>query len=713
MSKPIKVVLSVIALLIAIPIIAVIVASQVIDTDDIKQLVTDQATKQTGRTLTIDGDIGLGFFPWLSVDIGKTRLENAPGFGSDPLFEVDQISVSLKIIPLLSGNVELDTVTLTGLNLDLHTNAEGISNFADIGGESAPTSAPTAGDSPADLDSAALAAFSIGGLAIEDARIRWRDQTSQTDIELSDFSLRSGAITPGQAVDISLGASIQLAEPALESRIDSSITVDIDDDFNRVAFSDLLIKLTATGKTLPGGEVTGQLSASAIANLADDTLMVEKMTLSAAGLEVNGDLSVTQMSQDPQAKVTLELESFNAHKVLAALAPPGIATADPDALTDINAAITLSANGSRMDLQQLAIQLDQTNITGEATVVDFDNPAISFKLAIDAIDLDRYLPGDASATTASDSSDETSSEEPINLGESLAGLAALNLKGSLTIGKLKVSNLQSSDISLTVNAENGRLQLDPISANLYDGSLNGSVDVNGSVKPPALALSQKLTNVNLSPLIMDAAGVDQVSGKASIEAIVSTRGNAETELTQNLDGTLRFDITDGTLKGINVDRSACLAMKGIKSLSGKENNETCPPDEPTRFNFFRASAKVTDGVLNNRDLFIEQQRSDPEKFLHIKGSGKVDLTQQLVNYRVTAARVEKLADNNYRTSGTAIPVKISGDLTAPSVQPDVSGLVKAEAKSKLKEKLAPKLAPSEDDSESDQLKKQLLRGLFN
>jgi AsmA protein len=118
-------------------------------------------------------------------------------------------------------------------------------------------------------------------------------------------------------------------------------------------------------------------------------------------------------------------------------------------------------------------------------------------------------------------------------------------------------------------------------------------------------------------------------------------------------------------------------------------------------------------VLKNNDLFIEQQRSDPDKFLHIKGAGIVDLNLQSIDYRVTAGGVEKLADGSYKNRGTAIPVRITGSLAEPSVAPDVSSLIKDKAKTKLMEKLVPKLAPDESDSPKNQLKKRLLRGLFN
>lgn len=716
MNRTVKVLSTVIAVVILLPVIAAIIASQVIDTDDIKRIAADQVASQTGRELTIDGDVDLSFFPWLSLDLGHTQLSNAPGFSPAAMVEIDRISVSLKILPLLFGTIELDTLTLAGLHADLQINADGESNFADLGGGSNASAGATQ-ESPTKNDNkgGALAAFTLGGVEITDAKIRWRDLTSQTDVTVSDFNLRSGAILPGEPVKIAIGAAIEVAEPALTTHIDSESTLEISNDFERIALNQFDLTVTATGDTLPGGELSVNLSAELAADLKADTLTIDQLQLKLASLSLNGDISVAQLSQAPEFNGSFKIASFNAQKLMATLKLPPIETADDTALEKLTAGFQVSGNDNQIKLDALSIRVDQTAIDGQASIINFERPAIRFQLAIDAIDLDRYLPpaSESSTSDASQSTGAETDEEALNLGESLAALATLNLNGSLTIGELTAAGIKTSDISLTVKADQGHLQVDPFSASLYEGKIDGSVDLNGAKTPPQVAITQSLTGVSLAPLIKDLANVNQISGTANISTTLSTRGNQTDELTRNLNGQLKLEITDGLLQEINVDRSVCLARQGLKSISGATDDAVCPEDEPTRFTVFEASASVVNGVLSNRDLFIEQQRSDPDKFLHIKGDGQVDLNQQQIDYRVTAGSVEKLADGSYKQRGTAIPVKISGNFDSPSVLPDVSGLVKSQAKSKLKEKLAPKLAPSDDDSPEDQLKKQLLRGLFN
>ena len=729
MNKTVKIIFAIIGVLIVVLVGAAIIATQLFDADKIKQVASEQALANTGRTLEISGDIEITYFPWLGVDLGHTSLSNPAGFGDKPMVEVERVSASIKIMPLLSGQIELNTVTLKGFSATLHTKADGSSNFADLTGKSAgdnqaapsapqsqPETSASAGDKTGLPDS-----FSLGGIAITDGQFHLIDETSQTNLKVTGLKITTGAIAPGQPVDLKIKATADLAEPELHAELSISGRLSLGDQMKQISLTDLSIGLTASGEEIPGQSLQLTFAADLSADLVGDQLSVEEISLSLAELQLGGSLTVNKMSSDPQVAAAITLKQFNANTLLSSLGLPAIETSDPQALTAVSANLTIAATNSQLTIEPININLDQTLISGNTTITNFDNPAISFKLAIDSIDADRYLPAsDVQETTDNQPTAPAGSgesAEPLHLGESLAALAALNLDGSLTVGELKVSNLRSSNIVVTINAKAGRLQLNPLSADLYEGKFQGNVDINGAKQPPTISVSQKLTGVALAPLVTDLAAITPISGTAKITATLSTQGNSAEELTRGLNGKLGFDITDGTLKEINIDRSVCLAKQGLNALKGSGSSEACPPDQPTRFTFFLANATVTAGVLKNDDLFIEQARSDSEKFMHIKGSGSADLNREKINYRVTASQVRKLAQGGYETRGTPIPVMISGSFTDPSVKPDVSGLIQTQLKSKLQQKLEQQLEKKSDagepESAKDQLKNQLLRGLFN
>ena len=722
MNRSVKIIVSLLGLLLLVLIGAAVVATQIIDSDKIKQIAREQVASQTGRSLDISGDLSISYFPWLGIDLGHTSLSNPPGFGDEPMLEVEHVSASIKIMPLFSGQIELNTVTLSGFKARLHTKADGSNNFADLTGANQAKSVTdqTKPQSPvptADTSAVLPNSLSLGGIAITGGEFQLIDETSQTHLNLTDLQMKTGSIAPGKPVDIQISATADLAEPELHAELNIAGLLELSEDMQQISLSGLTIDLSASGKELPGESLDLKFSSDLNANLAKDQLSVENMRFSIASLNISGALSIAQMSSDPAIAGSITLADFNAHTLMSDLDLPAIATSDPSALTAISATLTLAATSNQLSVKPIRLTLDQTSISGETSITDFDAPAIEFQLAIDDIDADRYLPPTSETTTDTDQTTSASAAEPLNLGESLAALAGLNLDGSLTIGNLKVSNLRSSNLVITVNANRGHLRLDPLSANLYGGKFEGKVDINGAKQPPTLAISQTLSGISLAPLIADLAGIDPISGTATVTANLSTRGNDAKQLTRGLNGKLGFDIQQGTIKDINVDRSVCLAKQGLNSLKGEQSDETCPPDQPTRFTFFLANATITAGVIKNDDLFIEQARSDTNKFMHIKGHGKVDLNQEKLNYRVTASQVKKLDQGGYKTRGTPIPVKISGSFTNPSVKPDVSDLIKTQLKSKFQQQLEQKLQKDQDSGEpestKDQLKRQLFQGLFN
>ena len=63
MGKLLKIILGLAALLVVIVVVAVIVLPMVVDPNDYKEEIAATVEKQTGRTLSIEGDLSLSVFP--------------------------------------------------------------------------------------------------------------------------------------------------------------------------------------------------------------------------------------------------------------------------------------------------------------------------------------------------------------------------------------------------------------------------------------------------------------------------------------------------------------------------------------------------------------------------------------------------------------------------------------------------------------------------
>src|SRR5262249_51324545 len=95
-------------IVIALGVVAVVVAT--FDPNDYKPRIVELVKRQTGRTLALDGKIGVTFFPKIGAALGKATL-SAPN--STTIFaRVDDAHVAVAVWPLLSKRVIVDRVTL-------------------------------------------------------------------------------------------------------------------------------------------------------------------------------------------------------------------------------------------------------------------------------------------------------------------------------------------------------------------------------------------------------------------------------------------------------------------------------------------------------------------------------------------------------------------------------------------------------------------------
>lgn len=140
MKKLLKILLALVVLLV----LAVSALLIFVDPNDYKSEIETQAKTALNRDLKINGDLGWVIFPKLGIATGQIELKNAAGFSKDNLAKIDNLSVSLDVMPLISGEIVLGQLSLDGLNFNLETNKAGVSNLEGMGsGKSAPPQSTT------------------------------------------------------------------------------------------------------------------------------------------------------------------------------------------------------------------------------------------------------------------------------------------------------------------------------------------------------------------------------------------------------------------------------------------------------------------------------------------------------------------------------------------------------------------------------------------
>lgn len=223
----VKVIGAVVAALVLLLAIGAVVIAMTFDPNDYKGAIADAVQARTGRTLTIDQPLKLSFFPWLAVETGGITLGNARGFdraadGSPrPFATVQRAAARVKLLPLLERHVEVGTVELDGLRLNLARDAALKGNWEDLlasaegSGGGAPGGAAPGGEATSQT-------LSLEGIEVRDGTIEWRENTDQLRYVVSGLDLTTGAIGSSAPVDVALAFDFRDPSSALRVGVKGS-----------------------------------------------------------------------------------------------------------------------------------------------------------------------------------------------------------------------------------------------------------------------------------------------------------------------------------------------------------------------------------------------------------------------------------------------------------------------------------------------------------
>src|SRR5437867_7172304 len=157
--------------------------------DDIERI----AKERTGRTLKLQGELKLAVFPSLGAGVGGVTLSER-GSGRE-FVRLESAHASVKLLPLLHGQVIVEAVRVSGLRAQLVKNKDASYNFSDLLEGKAEKPAPRKKDQSTPV------IFDIAGVDIDRAAVAYRDTSTGQEISLSDLEVHTGRIADSIGVD--------------------------------------------------------------------------------------------------------------------------------------------------------------------------------------------------------------------------------------------------------------------------------------------------------------------------------------------------------------------------------------------------------------------------------------------------------------------------------------------------------------------------------
>ncbi len=435
---------------------------------------------------------------------------------------------------------------------------------------------------------------------------------------------------------------------------------------------------TFEGVLRPAGQdvrVTGRLGA--VGPFLEGAVSPVKVTVSTSGGTFTVDGRATTA---PQLDGQLKADISNTAGFMAALGLP--ATTPPKGLgrsATIKSQISVTKD-LRLSLRDLAMGLDGNSLTGAVDVItSAARPRITAQLSAGALDLTGLTGGEAAGGGGGGGPAQPASAGWSTAPIDASALAAADANIALTASSLDLGQFKFGATRLLLTVDRARAVAELQELHGYGGTIAGQVVANNR---SGLSVGGDLTarGIDMERLLTDAAGITRfaTTGTASFDFLGV--GQSVDAIMRSLSGNLKLATGRGVISGFDLDR----LMRTGDGTGGT-----------TVFDEVSASFAIKDGNMRGDDLAMSMPLATAT------GKGRIGLGARDIDYLFTPVLLQ-----GENSRGLAIPVRIRGPWSGPSIRPDLEEAIDLNFKEERKK--LEKKAREEVEREVDKfLEKQL------
>jgi AsmA protein len=608
---------------------------------------------------------------------------------------LDELDLKLALIPLLRHRVEIARLVLVKPDIMLETNAQGRSNWQFT---PEPTNAGAPQPAPAQANEQTATQINVADVRIDNGTLTWRDDRTGRSTVLGIASLRVNAPSPDANMHLTatatyngaaftaageLGPLARLLDAAATTpwpaRIlveaggarltaDGTIAQPLQGRGYAMKLSADVPDLTALAAFLPGRPLPALHDVGLAAQVADSGAPLPRISSivlhvgpsdlggTVAGLKLD-KLDVSAAALDQPAKIAGQGSFDGSPVTLAGSIGPSSAllpSSKPGAPIPLD--VSMQALGSSLSAK------------GSAGFGADGRPTVQAELAADKIDADALRaalarPPAAPAATApapaapppppSKRANGTMiPDTPIPFG--LLRLA--DADAGLHIAQLKAGGALYRAIAAHLVLHNGKLQVDPLTADLPEGHVTAALSADAMPANPPVAFRVQIPALALHPLLAAMGEPEVINGTVNVQADLHGAGGTPHAIASTLDGSFSVTMGKGTVDNRLLGSTLASVLREINLLDlvgrGGSSQIEC----------FVASAAVDHGVATFRSLALASS------LLTMDGGGSVNLGNETLDLRLRPqARVAG--------TGIVVPLRIAGPWRTPATTPDAAAAV--------------------------------------
>ncbi len=677
--------------------------------NDYRDELEDLVTEHTGRAFVLAGDLELHLDPpQVGFEVHEATLDNATGFGQEPMLTVQRAEIYLQPMPLLFGRLYIHSIRFDGLQLRLHRSSSGSVNWLPLTRPLTDTPRHVLRDDTGEPVESSIA-LEVQALQLTDSTIAFWDDLNERRVRLSDMDLTLDASTLGSSIAMDLAGELMLwLDASPEGRVNAQLNMDTDLHWNTDKQSlngqDLNLGVRLAGPALAFSQLEGTLEArSFLWNRNDDNFEATDARARTLGAEFDVDhLKLQNLSSEPEASGHIRGRDIDIPQWLTLWQieqPQGMAA---ETLRTLTLSGDFRAHPHGLHISGLDAQLNDMHIQGDVSILDPEQPRLAAHLQLDQLVLDQYLPQaqtpipNAEEPTAAE---DTSADMPIVLP--VDWLREQRLDVQLEIDQLNWQDLSVEHPRLKLIASNGHWNLQELTGTLNSGSFLADAQLNAASGIPEYRLNLNLSRLELGALLTRFLKMDHspIEGATDLELALSARGLQANTFLPSLRGFIGLSLRNGSLQ---IGEVASAIEGAVAALQKRPKQSTS--EGRLLFDHLSATWNATDGRLLNHDLMLAAGA------INVTGQGHVDLPASQLEYQLNVGSEDSVR----------IPVRISGPFDDLSHSLDLSALakvqidegiekIKKKAQERVEEKIREELGVPE---EAEDAVRNLLDKLF-
>jgi uncharacterized protein involved in outer membrane biogenesis len=476
--------------------------SHFIDPNQYKDRITTLISEKSGYQVTLGGNISWSLFPYMGFSVENIALK-ARADETDNFMTLKQATISVKLLPLLDKQIQIDAISIDGLSAQLVVDQRGAGNWQ----TNPSTSNKKAGSITPNVEvvntlsgtetkkpSSNDMMIDIAAIDVKNTDVTYENTLAQQLLHLTDIAISSKNISPGGKFPINIAFNIDSKKPAIKSHIDVNAEAMINTKEGIFNFLNLIIKGDVAGDAVGGKTVPLMLSGNINVDQSKQLASLSQMILSFSNMKINTNIEYNLRNKEYKGDLSLPPFDLNAFRESITQNDDSKKATTSPAMLAIDAQIL--GNEQYAFLNNMQILLNDMPLTGRVGISSFITNTLDITLNAAQVEVEKLLMGlnqsprfNGLLNFSTHLTLQSNAENPVN---TLAG----NGQFEILNGKLKGENITQKlcDKIALLNKTTSTQARDTDTA--FD-ALKGSFGVSGGVlRTNDIVANMKGANIN-------------------------------------------------------------------------------------------------------------------------------------------------------------------------------------------------------------------------